>query len=35
VLGLGGVAATLGVLWLARADRIAGNAVRRRTQGAS
>jgi hypothetical protein len=35
VLGLGGVAATFGVLWLARADRIAENAVRRRARGAS
>jgi hypothetical protein len=35
VLGLGGVAATFGVLWPARAGRIAGNAVRRRPQGAS
>ena len=34
LLGSGGVAATFGTLWLARADRIAENAVRRRTQGA-
>ena len=33
LLGLGGVAAAFGALWLARADRIAENAIRRRTQG--
>jgi hypothetical protein len=32
VLGLGGIATIFGVLWLARAERIAENSARRRAR---